>query len=212
MRERQSQLAARIARYWAVTVYVLMVTTNSVAALQTPRPPADRNAKREDRQREMREKSLRSLDMRQVLQQRDQQRIDAAIKQIKEDFKQIQVIRNEMVHNLVANKPLDYKVISSEAAEINKRADRLKTFLMPPDAEVNDKNAKDHVEFTNDEMKGALVQLCNRIASFIENPVLKSPGTVDVEQSTKAGGDLLTIIELSGNLKRSAERLNKSPK
>ncbi|HST20499.1 MAG TPA: hypothetical protein VLR90_05250 [Blastocatellia bacterium] len=202
----------RTACYLAATISALIVTASTIEALQTPRPPGDRDARREDRQRELREKRLQTLDMRQVLQQRDQARIDAAIKQIKDDFKQIQIIRNEMVHNLVANKPLDYKLVLNEAAEINKRADRLKTFLMPPDAEANDKDTKDHVEFTNDEMKGALVQLCNRIANFIENPVLKSPGTVDVEQSTRAGGDLLIIIELSGNIKRSAEKLNKTSK
>lgn len=185
---------------------------SSVLALQTPQPRGDRNAKREDREREMREKKLRSLEMGPALEKRDQQRIDAAIKQMKEDFRQIQIIRNEMVHNLLANKPLDYKLISDEAAEINKRADRLKVFLMPPDAEDKEKHPKDQVEFNDDEMKGALVRLCNRIAIFIENPVLKSPGTVDVEQSTKAGGDLLMIIELSGNIKRSAEKLNKSSK
>ena len=212
MRKRRSQLAMRTACYLAATISALIVTASTVQALQTPRPPGDRDARREDRQRELREKRLQTLDMRQVLQQRDQARIDAAIKQIKDDFKQIQIIRNEMVHNLVANKPLDYKLILNEAAEINKRADRLKTFLMPPDAEANDKDIKDHVEFTNDEMKGALVQLCNRIVNFIENPVLKSPGTVDVEQSTRAGGDLLAIIELSGNIKRSAEKLNKTSK
>ena len=212
MRKRQSQLAMRTACYLAATISALIVTASTVQALQTPRPPGDRDARREDRQRELREKRLQTLDMRQVLEQRDQARIDAAIKQIKDDFKQIQIIRNEMVHNLVANKPLDYKLILNEAAEINKRADRLKTFLMPPDAEANNKDAKDHVEFTNDEMKGALVRLCNRIANFIENPVLKSPGTVDVEQSTRAGGDLLVIIELSGNIKRSAEKLNKPSK
>ncbi|MGA9769031.1 MAG: hypothetical protein WBV94_08320 [Blastocatellia bacterium] len=209
MSKRRSQ---RTACFVAATVSILIVAANSVVAMQTPQPPGDRNAKREDRQRELREKTLRSLDMREALEHRDQQRIDAAIKQVKEDFKQIQIVRNEMVHNLLASKPLDYKLISDETAEINKRADRLKTFLMPPDAEVKEKDPKDHVEYTGDEMKGALVQLCNRIASFIENPVLKSPGTVDVEQSTRAGGDLLLIIELSGNIKRSAERLNKSPR
>jgi hypothetical protein len=183
---------------------------SSVPALQTPQPPGDRNAKREDRQRELREKTLRSLEMGPALEKRDQQRIEAAIKQVKEDFKQLQIIRNEIVHDLLASKPLDYKLISDETAEINKRADRLKVFLMPPDAEDKEKHPKDQVEFNNDEMKGALVRLCNRIANFIENPVLKSPGTVDVEQSTKAGGDLLIIIELSGNIKRSAERLSKA--
>jgi hypothetical protein len=199
----------RIACYLAATVSAVTVMACAVLALQTPQPPGDRNAKREDRQREMREKKLRSLEVGPALEKRDQRRIDAAIKQVREDFKQIQIIRNEIVHNLLANKPLDYKLISDETAEINKRADRLRTFLMPP-AEEKDKGHKDQIEFKDEEMKGALVRLCNRIANFIENPVLKTPGTVDVEQSTKAGGDLLMIIELSGIIKRSAERLNKS--
>jgi hypothetical protein len=117
-----------------------------------------------------------------------------------------------MVRDLLANKPLDYKLISDKAAEINKRADRLKSYLMPPAPGETEKNQKDHVEFNNEQMKGALVQLCNRIAIFIDNPILKTPGVNDVEQSAKAGGDLVSIIHLSGNIKRSAERLNRSPK
>src|SRR5262245_34438165 len=37
---------------------------------------------------------------------------------------------------------------------------------------------------------------------FIDNPILKSPGEkIDAELSTRAGSDLTTIIELSGNIK-----------
>jgi hypothetical protein len=116
------------------------------------------------------------------------------------------------VRIILAEKPFDYKLISDKAREINKRADRLKAFLIPVDPDDKEKNQKNQGEFDNDEMKGALIQLCNQIESFVDNPVLKTPDTVDVEQSTKAGGDLLSIIELSGTIKRSAERLNKSSK
>ncbi len=58
-------------------------------------------------------------------------------------------------------------------------------------------------------MKGALVKLCNLIFRFTENPILKKPGTTDVQQSARASADLLSIIELSDNVKKSAERLKK---
>ena len=116
-----------------------------------------------------------------------------------------------MVRNLLANKPLDYNLIAGETGEIHKRADRLKSYLMPPVPEQRQRATKSQIEFNDDEMKDALVRLCNLIAGFIDNPVLKTPDKVDVEQSAKAGGDLLMIIELSGNIKRSAERLSKRP-
>jgi hypothetical protein len=117
-----------------------------------------------------------------------------------------------MARNVLADKPFDYKRVSGEAEEVNKRAERLRTFLMPPAAEdkEREKDQKNHVEFDNEAMKGALVKLCNLIDSFVENPILKTPGVANVEQSAKAGRDLLGIIELSGNIKRSAERLNKA--
>ena len=210
-------------RSWLVTRCVcclaavgwLMVMANTSLAQSGGRPgppPGGPNMKEEMQRQEMRETMLRNANLGGELEKRDQKRIDAAIAQVQQDFKQLQTVRNHMVRDLIANKPLDYRLISDQAAEINKRADRLKTYLIPPtpkDAKDKEKGQKDPVEFADGQMKGALVQLCNRIALFIENPVLKTPGTVDVAQSTKVSGELLTIIELSGNIKRSAERLSK---
>jgi hypothetical protein len=181
-------------------------------AQQPGPPPGPIDPKSASRQREVRETILRNAEVGAEVEKRDQRRIEAAIEQVKQDFKQIQIIRNEMVRDLLANKPLDYKSISDKAGEINKRADRLKAYLMPPAPDDKEKNQKSPSEFNNEEMKGALVQLCNRIAVFIENPVLKTPGINDVEQSAKAGGDLLSIIQLSSNIKRSADRLSKGTK
>jgi hypothetical protein len=211
MRNRRPLLVTRLICCLAATISLLAVRP-SAAAQQPGPPPGPIDPKGAQRQREVRETILRKVDAGVEVEKRDQKRIEAAVEQVRQDFKQIQVIRNEMVRDLLANKPLDYKSISDKTGEIYKRADRLKMYLMPPAPNDKEKNQNSPVEFNNEEMKGALVRLCNRIAIFIENPVLKTPGINDVEQSKKAGGDLMSIIQLSGNIKRSADRLNKAPK
>jgi len=179
--------------------------------------PAAPNPRIEAQQRQNREWQLRSPELKAAMQGVNQKRVQAAVELVKNDFKRIQVIRNEMVDNLVAKKPFDFKLISEQSGEIHKRSQRLKTFLMPPVTEEAEKEPKssepkNQVEYRNEEMKGALVKLCNLIFTFTENPVLKTPDVVDVQQSAKAGRDLLSIIELSDNIKRSAERLRKETK
>jgi hypothetical protein len=210
---RLSQSIRDIVYCLAVTVSSLILMA-STALAQQPTPgtnPSD--VRLEQRERQNREMQLRSAGgMGVAATAIDQQRLNAAIEQVKQDFKRIQVIRNEMVDSLLANKPLNYKHLSEQTGEINKRASRLKTFLMQPTPEDKDKEQKNRAEFTNSEMKGALVKLCNLIVSFTENPILKTPGTVDVQQSAKAGRDLLSIIEISSTLKKSAEKLNQTSK
>ncbi|HVG22165.1 MAG TPA: hypothetical protein VNI02_24225 [Blastocatellia bacterium] len=212
MRNRRPLLVMRLICCLAAAISLLMARSITSLAQQPGPPPGPIDPKSASRQREVRETILRNAEVGAEVEKRDQRRIEAAIEQVKQDFKQIQIIRNEMVRDLLANKPLDYKSISDKAGEINKRADRLKAYLMPPAPDDKEKNQKSPSEFNNEEMKGALVQLCNRIAVFIENPVLKTPGINDVEQSAKAGGDLLSIIQLSSNIKRSADRLSKGTK
>jgi hypothetical protein len=194
--------------YMAAAI-ALLAAASDTALAQRPENP---DLKREQRNREVREANLRNTEAKVEIERIDQKRVAAAIKQVKDDFKQIQLVRNEMVRNLLADKPLDYKLIAGETEVIHKRADRLKTFLMPPVPNHDKEQPRSQIEFDEREMKDALVRLCNLIAGFIDNPVLKTPDKIDVEQSTKAGGDLLSIIELSGNIKRSAERLNKQTK
>ncbi|MGH9903349.1 MAG: hypothetical protein ACRD68_16200, partial [Pyrinomonadaceae bacterium] len=92
--------------------------------------------------------------------------------------------------------------------EINKRAGRLKVHLLLHVPEGEGREQKAETELDQEGVKGALVTLCNQIISFVENPVLKSPGTVDVKQSARAGRELQNIIGLSGSISRSAGRLS----
>ena len=50
------------------------------------------------------------------------------------------------------------------------------------------------------------------IVSFVTNPLFKNLGLVDAKLVTKASGDLRDIIQLSENIKKVAETLNKTRK
>jgi hypothetical protein len=213
MEMKRHQLVILITCFLLAAISLLMSMSSMTLARQRGGPPnGPKDLKAQQHEQDRREASLRTSETGVAIAKIDQRRIEGAIKQLQEDFRRIQIVRNEMVRNLLSNKPLDYKLISDEVGEINKRADRLKSYLMPPVPEDKEKDQKNQAELNDEEMKGALVLLCNRIIGFVENPVLKTPGITDVEQSARAGGDLLSIIELSGNIKRSAEKLSKAVK
>lgn len=212
MNHPRSHLITQISWRLALAVCSLIFMASAAPAQQPPAgigAPPGATPKERSQEMQSRELGLRNNERAANQAQVNQQRLQAAIELVKQDFKRIQIIRNKMVDNLVANKPLDYKLISEQAEEINKRSHQLKSFLMPPAPDEKVKEQKTEVEYSAKEMKGALIKLCNTIFNFTENPVLKTPDVVDVQQSAKAGRDLLSIIELSGNIKRSAEKLNK---
>ncbi|HET9529473.1 MAG TPA: hypothetical protein VFQ92_03925 [Blastocatellia bacterium] len=128
--------------------------------------------------------------------------------QIKEDFEQIQHINNETMRALSASKSPDYKLISDTLSEINKRAKRLKTNLAMPD--VEGKPAQKIEAANSEQLMESLHALDDLIMSFVSNPLFQNPSVIDVELSSRAGQDLAGIIYMSQNVKKNAEKLNKS--
>jgi hypothetical protein len=209
MTKRARLLTLLMSRFWTAA-FLLLLTTGAVQAQQPGQvAPPIKYPKFDTLERQNREATLRSAELGAAVAKTDQQRIQASIQQIKEDFRRLQVIRNEMVHNLLAGKPLDYKLVTGQVEETNKRATRLKTYLVPTTPAGREESDKKQVEFNSSEMKQALVRLCNLIFTFVDNPVIKNPGTNDAQQSTKASSDLMNIITLSDDIKRSADKLNK---
>jgi hypothetical protein len=200
-----------------VSAVVAMLFIAACAALGQAPPgssaPAIVNPKGDTDAQTNREAMMRSAEIGSTAEQKNKQRLLAGIEQTKQDFKRIQFVRNNMVDDLVAKRPLDLKQISERADEVNKRAVRLKSYLMPPVPEVEKRTSEEkQVVYTEEELKGALVKLCNSIYSFTANEMFKNPGTLDTQKSMKAGSDLLVIIELSDNIKRTADKLGKSGK
>ena len=178
-------------------------------------PPPNKNPNIDDRVRQVDEGRLRSAEMDAGTEEKNQRLLQAAIANMKEDFSRIQVLRNDIARNLVARKPFDYKLVSEQTGEINKRASRLNVYMRARAAENEKEN--DRPELKSEEMIGALVRLCKLIDSFTENPALKNAATVDSkdiakarENKANADRDLLAIIKLSGGLQKKSENLRMS--
>lgn len=191
----------------------------SAAAQGTPTgPPAgagappNPNPRAESQARQLAEGRLRSAEMDMVAESENQKHIQAAVVHMKEDFTRIQVLRNDIARDLTARKPLNYKLISEQTGEINKRTSRLNVYMLAHAPENKEQNGPADIQ--SEEMIGALVRLCKLVDSFTENPALKNAATVDVkeiekarENKARADKDLLAIIRLSENIKKKSDSL-----
>jgi hypothetical protein len=203
--------AAIVAVGFLAAVCVFTLGINSAQAQQSGPPPVgNRDPFAEVRERQQREVQLRSAEMVGGVKKLDRRSAEAAAEEMREDFKTLQVRRNNLVRHLLSEKPFDYKLIASETEEINKRASRLKIHLLREVAEETKKEQEKQVEIAEAQMKDALLTMVKRIDSFTENPVFKVPDVVDVQQSAKANRDLRHIILLSEGIRKTAERLNKT--
>lgn len=195
----------------------LSASMAGVASARQTRPPTNApvpgtaNPRREAQERQGREAMLRGAELlaRPVEDQRGAQ---AAAEQLKQDFKRIQVLRNDLARQLESDGELNYKVIAEAAGELTKRAGRLGSYLLPQASGANEEKNKSQIELDGALLKSALITLCQRIDSFTGNPIFKVLDVVDVEQAAKAGGDLRGIIRLSARVKDGAERMNKTPR
>lgn len=174
-------------------------------------PPPNNNPNIDTRQRQLDENRLRSAELNLGAEEGNKKRLEAAILNMKEDFTRIQILRNDIARNLIAQKPLNPKLLSEQTAEINKRASRLNVYMRAHTEEEKENNLP---ELKSEELVDALVRLCKLIDSFTENPALKNAATVDSKEIAKAkenkanaDRDLLAIIKLSGSLQKKSDSL-----
>ena len=215
MRGGHTSLAASLIRLAASLFLSAFVAGTATARQMGPStgapPPGTASPKREAIMQQGHEAMLRGAELL-TRPREDQRGARAAAEQVKQDFKRIQVLRNNLARHLTSAGPLDYKTIADAAGELNKRANRLGTYLLPQAAEGHGEKPRSQIELDGALMKAALVTLCQRVDSFTGNPVFKVLDVVDVEQAARAGGDLRGIIRLSARIKDDAERLNKTLK
>jgi hypothetical protein len=65
-------------------------------------------------------------------------------------------------------------------------------------------------ELDDSQLKDTLIRMCKQIRSFVTNPVIENPNTVNAKQLTNARHDLESLIQLSGHLKKEASRKHKT--
>ena len=195
----------------AAAVVLTLLSTGSLPAHQSPSRQSESRSTH-DRRRADLEASRRALlilekGVRRSVEKPTEQRL--AYQQIKEDFELLQVVNYQLYVAAGSDSALDYRQIRKDLTEVRKRASRLKTNLMLPEPEKGEKQKKNEVGLTAEELRSAITALHALVRSFVTNPIFQTPGVVDAQQSAKARADLEEVIKLSEQIRRSAEALSK---
>lgn len=136
---------------------------------------------------------------------KDRRQIEALMAQTEEDFNRILTLHNEIVRAIPSKDPLNYQFISEATAEIKKRATRLQSSLALS-MSAEDAPVKETAE---PEIRDSLIKLCKEIRAFVTNPMIENSNTVDAQQLIRAKRDLESFIQLSGLIKKDADKLSK---
>ena len=175
MKHEQFCLVKRAVCRTAAIVSLLLIGAGAALAQGRVGAPSVINPKGDTDAQTNREAALRSAEIRVGGVTMDQQHLTAAIERTKQDFKRIQLIRNDVVDTLVAKKPLDYNQVSEQAAEINKRAIRLKSFMMQPDLEEKDKDTALRLNMTANKSKARSSNFAIQSTASPTIPCSKTP-------------------------------------
>jgi hypothetical protein len=176
------------------------LATVFLSTIALPQDPTINSRRTPPMTRDMRyrEWSLKNLEKKSSKAPAEQR---LAWEQIREDFKRIQVLDNDLVKHKASNETPNAKFVEKAAAEIRKRAGRLQSNLMFPNDEITS------VEKTQNEyqMNTLLSGLSGLIRRFINNPVFGETDVLDVQAAMNANRDLNRIIELSEQIKKKAQ-------
>src|SRR5215203_2875432 len=131
---------------------------------------------------------------------KDRRQVEALMAQTEEDFTRILTLHNEIARAISAKSALDYHFVSDATGEIKKRASRVQSSLRlsPEEGQALEKVE----EFDDSQIKDALIKLCKQIRSFVTNPSIENPNTVDAKQITQARQDLEGLIQLSAQINK----------
>lgn len=129
--------------------------------------------------------------------------------QIKEDFERMQIINSDVLQAGAGAAAPDYRRLAEAAAEIKKRAARLKSGIFPADtgkaSSAHDKETKEPRD-----LKALLSALDDAIAGFVHSPLFTNLRVVDAEDSANARRDIETVIKLSDRIRKEATKLEEN--
>ncbi|HEY3040813.1 MAG TPA: hypothetical protein VGJ66_18895 [Pyrinomonadaceae bacterium] len=131
---------------------------------------------------------------------------EATLPQITEDFRKIQLVNKELITAVFANNILDPKQIIKATSDIEKRANRLIGNLAFPKPD----KLKELPQEKSD-LRLLLAKLDSSIMNFVNNPIFQTDRkVVNAELATKVSTDLMTVVKLTGYIRRQAEALGKA--
>jgi hypothetical protein len=173
---------------------------------QSGGPPRrdERRIEMETRQRELR--SLSDINAKPPKKAPDDRPL---YQQVAEDFEQLQLRGHYLSVAGASGSELDYGQIRDEAAELKRRASRLKSTLALPALKKDQKQKRAEAPPAPEAVRAAITSLEAAVKSFVWNPFFQRPDVLDAENSSKASRDLEEILRLSEQIRGAAEALAK---
>lgn len=202
MRTRRLALAAAVA---AVAVTAILSSPGAARGQSSQGARDARKAEMESRQKAL--WSLEGVKRRPPAGAADNR---PSYREVAEDFEQLQLRNYELSGAAGPGPEPDYARVRREAAEVRKRAARLKAHLSLPEPEKAQKPKKGGEILTLEELRAAVAALDALVKSFVWNPVFQRSGQLDAQQSAQAGRDLEGILRLSEQIRKCAEALGKA--
>jgi hypothetical protein len=181
----------------------LLILLGCLVILSTPASAQVGNAAK-IRMQEMDQRELQLRDPPKGKRKEPDARMRAVMNQVNEDFQRLLMLHNEIVRTILSNDSPNYQFVSDATSEIKKRATRLQSTLELHKPEVSETQEMQNRQTA--PTKEDLTLLCKKIESFIKNPIIETPGTVDVKELEKARRDLESVIELSAAITKRAEK------
>jgi hypothetical protein len=195
-----------MSKYALIALPLILLSVASVSAQSAGPPPVNKVNAERMRQQDM---SRREYDLRNFGNEssapKDKRQVEALMAQTEEDFNRILTLHNEIARALTSQNDLNYQFVSDATAEINKRASRVQHSLA---LGLSDEEARELQKSKDEPIKDSLIKLCNQIRSFVTNPSIENPNTINVDQMKKARRDLESLIQLSGRIKKDADKLS----
>lgn len=182
---------------------VIALTLLSPCASRAQSSQAARDARRMDM--EMRQRALRAAEKLNDEQRKKPADNRPLYREVAENFEQLQVRNHSLAEAARRADPVDYALIKREAAEVRKRAARLKEYLLLPKPDEGRPPSARAEAVSAGGLREAVATLDALVNGFVRNPIFQRPDVVDLEQSSKAGRDLAGIIRLSEQIRRCAE-------
>ncbi|HEX7329996.1 MAG TPA: hypothetical protein VF290_00765 [Pyrinomonadaceae bacterium] len=194
-----------MSKYVLIALPLILFSALTVFAQSGPPPTTNRVNTERLRQQDMsrREYELRTFG-REPGAPKDRRQVEALMAQTEEDFNRIMTLHNEIARALSSKNELNYQFVSDATAEIKKRASRVQHSLA---LDLSSEEALELEKQKDEPIKDSLIKLCNQIRSFVTNPSIENPNTINAEQMTKARRDLESVIQLSGRIKKDADKL-----
>src|SRR2546421_5442117 len=173
MKQDLTSFAPRTLFSFAIAAAFVCAGAGSLSA-QTAAPPQDLTL-REHQMSELERAKTRKREPKEVLAE------------VNEDLTRLKVLNEGISANATATEQqLNIKSIVENVTEIKKRSARLSIDLALPPEEKGTKRK----DVENDALQPALASLNKLLDSFLNNPIFRDAGAIDLQLAAKARGDL----------------------